>query len=43
MHRLLWMSEYHYNGGEAVRREDDPDANFVFERLCEYGPNQWPW
>ena len=35
---LLWMSEYAYNGGEAVHREDDPDANFVFAQLqatCE--------
>ena len=32
----LWMSEYHLSGGEAVRREDDPDANFVFARLTEY-------
>lgn len=32
---LLWMSEYAYNGGEAVAREDDPDANFVFAQLNE--------
>ena len=32
----LWMSEYHYNRGEAIAREDDPDANFVFARMCEY-------
>ena len=31
----LWMSEYHYNRGEAIAREDDPDANFVFARMCE--------
>ena len=35
---LLWMSEYHYNGGEAVKREDDPDANFVYAQLCENCP-----
>ncbi len=35
---LLWMSEYAYNGGEAVRREDDPDANFVYAQLCENCP-----
>ena len=35
---LLWMSEYHYNGGAAVRREDDPDANFVYAQLCENCP-----
>lgn len=35
---LLWMSEYHYNGGAAVQREDDPDANFVYAQLCENCP-----
>ena len=35
---LLWMSEYHYNGGAAVRREDDPDANFVYAQLREICP-----
>ena len=35
---LLWMSEYHYNGGVAVKREDDPDANFVYAQLCESCP-----
>ena len=32
---LLWMSEYHYNGGAAVIREDDPDANFVYAQLLD--------
>ena len=31
----LWMSEYHYNGGEAIAKEDDPGANFVFARMLE--------
>jgi len=35
---LLWMSEYHYNGGAAVKREDDPDANFVYAQLCKNCP-----
>ena len=35
---LLWMSEYHYSGGAAVRQEDDPDANFVYAQLCENCP-----
>jgi len=35
---LLWMSEYHYNDGAAVKREDDPDANFVYAQLCENCP-----
>jgi hypothetical protein len=29
---------YHYNGGAAVRREDDPDANFVYAQLREICP-----
>ena len=35
---LLWMSEYHYSGGAAVKKENDPDANFVYTQLlrnCE--------
>ena len=35
---LLWMSEYHYNGGTAVKQEDDPDANFVYAQLRENCP-----
>ena len=35
---LLWMSEYHYNGGAAVSKEDDPDANFVYAQLLENCP-----
>ncbi|MDH3761760.1 MAG: amidase family protein [Gammaproteobacteria bacterium] len=35
---LLWMSEYAYNGGEAVAREDDPDANFVYAQLRDLCP-----
>ena len=35
---LLWMSEYHYGGGAAVRQEDDPDANFVYAQLRENCP-----
>jgi len=35
---LLWMSEYALNGGEAVAREDDPDANFVYAQLREHCP-----
>ncbi|MCP4470498.1 MAG: amidase, partial [Gammaproteobacteria bacterium] len=33
---LLWMSEYHYNGGSAVERENDADANFVYAQLLEH-------
>ncbi len=35
---LLWMSEYHLNGGEVLVREDDPDANFVYAQLHEACP-----
>ena len=35
---LLWMSEYHYNGGAAVHKEDDPDANFVYAQLLKNCP-----
>jgi amidase len=35
---LLWMSEYHYNGGGAVERENDADANFVYAQLREHCP-----
>lgn len=35
---LLWMSEYHYSNGAAVRQENDADANFVYDQLCENCP-----
>ncbi len=35
---LLWMSEYQYSGGAAVKQEDDPDANFVYAQLLENCP-----
>ncbi len=35
---LLWMSGYHYSGGDAVKQENDPDANFVYAQLCEMSP-----
>jgi len=35
---LLWMSEYHLSGGEAVKREGDPDACFVYSQLIEHCP-----
>jgi amidase len=41
MHKqiLLWMSDYHYNDGVAIAREDDPDTNIVYPRLREYCPD----
>lgn len=32
---LLWMSEFEYNGGAAIEKEADPDANFVYRQLLE--------
>ena len=31
----LWMSEYHYSGGTALREENDPDANFVYAQMLK--------
>ncbi len=31
----LWMAEMRRGGGEAVAREDDPDANHVYRMLCD--------
>jgi amidase len=33
------MSEYHYNDGVAITKEDDPDTNIVYPRLREYCPD----
>jgi len=30
----LWMSEYQYNNGSAIKAENDPDANFVYQQLA---------
>jgi len=35
---LLWMSEYHYSGGTAIQKENDPDANFVYSQLVKNSP-----
>ena len=32
---LLWMAEMRRTGGQAIREEDDPDANHVYRMLCE--------
>jgi amidase len=32
---LLWLAEMRRSGGEAVAREDDPDANHVYRMLSE--------
>ncbi len=29
----LWLSEFHLDQGAAIRAENDPDANFVYEQL----------
>jgi len=31
----LWMSEYQYNNGSAIKTENDPDANFVYRQLLD--------
>ncbi len=34
----LWMSEFHHNRGMAIKAENDPDANFVYDQMmsiCE--------
>ncbi|QYX55357.1 amidase [Roseovarius sp. SCSIO 43702] len=35
----LWMAEMRRSGGEIVRKEDDPDATLVYERLCRHAPD----
>lgn len=30
---VLWMTEFRRNGASAIREENDPDANMVFEQL----------
>ncbi|MGB5707458.1 MAG: amidase family protein [Arenicellales bacterium] len=31
----LWTSEFHLNQGAAFKEENDPDANFIYEQLCD--------
>jgi amidase len=31
----LWTSEYHLDQGAAFKSENDPDASFVYEQLCD--------
>lgn len=39
MHQLtLWLCETRRGGDEAIRQEDDPDANLVYERLSNFCP-----
>lgn len=33
MQLILWMAEFQGAGAEAVEKEDDPDAKFVFQQL----------
>lgn len=35
---LLWLAELRHAGGEAARREADPDASFVFAQLETLAP-----
>jgi len=34
----LWLAETRRGGDEAIRKEDDPDANLVYERLSAFCP-----
>ncbi|MBO6521360.1 MAG: amidase family protein [Rhodospirillales bacterium] len=36
MQLILWMAEFRGAGEEALRKEDDPDANFVYAQLCRH-------
>ena len=39
MHQLtLWLCETRRGGDAAIRKEDDPDANLVYERLSNFCP-----
>lgn len=36
MQLILWMAEFRGAGEDAIRKEDDPDANFVYAQLCRH-------
>ena len=35
---ILWLAEFRRASGEAIYREDDPDAKFVYEQMVELCP-----
>ena len=35
----LWLGEFRRTGGEAIRRENDPDANFIYSQMSKRCPD----
>ncbi len=35
----LWLGEFRRTGGEAIRKENDPDANFIYSQMCRRCPD----
>ena len=35
----LWLGEFRRTGGEAIKKENDPDANFIYEQMSRRCPN----
>jgi amidase len=35
----LWLGEFRRTGGEAIKKENDPDANFIFEQMSRRCPD----
>ena len=35
----LWLGEFRRTGGEAIKRENDPDANFIFDQMSRRCPD----
>ena len=35
----LWLGEFRRTGGEAISKENDPDANFIYSQMCRRCPD----
>ena len=35
----LWLSEFRRTGGEAIKKENDPDANFIYDQMTRRCPD----
>ncbi len=35
----LWLGEFRRTGGEAIKKENDPDANFIYDQMSRRCPN----
>ena len=35
----LWLGEFRRTGGEAIKKENDPDANFIYDQMSRRGPD----